>query len=153
VRAWAYIYGYRPETLFNCIWDFDLSKQWGDAWDESIIIEKLNPINECIYLRAPLPSGVTLRDFIQFRGCQFDRASDPDFCLILFRNAAHPKYPLSYTDKRGYIRGETLGVIGYSVRAVPVPAGVGADVLGDRPRIACRVAITTCFDLKGTQEC
>lgn len=118
--------------------------------DESIIIEKLNPINECIYLRAPLPPGVTLRDFVQFRGCQFDKASDPDFCLILFRNAAHPKFSSSWSEKtKGHIRGETLGVIGYSVRAIPVPAGVKAETFANRERLACRVAITTCFDMKG----
>ena len=149
IRATAVCFGARPEQVFNCIWDFDLSRKWGDAWDESIIIEQVDPLNECIYLRAPLPSGVTLRDFVQFRGCQFDRAVDPNFCLILFRNAAHPKYPLEYTAKRGYIRGETLGIIGYSVRAIPIPAGTSPDVFANRERIACRVSITTCFDLKG----
>ena len=149
VRAWATIYGVRPTQIFNCIWDFNLSMKWGDAWDESIIIEQLDPLNECIYLRAPLPSGVTLRDFVQFRGCQFDKADDPDFCLILFRNAQHPKYPLEYTQQRGYIRGETLGIIGYSVRAIPVPPDTDPNLFKGRAPSACRVSITTCFDLKG----
>jgi hypothetical protein len=117
--------------------------------DESILIEQINALNQCVYLRAPLPSGVTLRDFVQFRGCQFDRADDPNFCLILFRNALHPTYSLDYTEKRGYIRGETLGIIGYSVRSIPVPDGTPDKFFRNRPRIACQVSITTCFDLKG----
>jgi hypothetical protein len=41
VRAWATIYGYRPEVLFNCIWDFDLSKQWGDACTDDLLAETI----------------------------------------------------------------------------------------------------------------
>ena len=40
-------------------------------------------------------------------------------------------------------------IIGYSMRAIPVPPGTDPKVFRGGEQIACRVSITTCFDLKG----
>eukprot|EP00455_Lapot_gusevi_P048910 TRINITY_DN683_c0_g1_i9.p1 TRINITY_DN683_c0_g1~~TRINITY_DN683_c0_g1_i9.p1 ORF type:complete len:171 (-),score=40.50 TRINITY_DN683_c0_g1_i9:584-1096(-) len=138
------IYGHTAAQVYHSIFDFDKALQWGDAWKEMVYIEKINDLNDCIYLKADTPRAVTARDFVQFRASRCNDPENPTLCTIVFRNGSHPQYPESWSTEKGFIRGETLGVIGYTIQQIePRAQGSG------KPQLACRVSFCTCFDLKG----
>jgi hypothetical protein len=67
-------------------------------------------------------------------------------CLIFL---ATPCADCATTPRRVGTRIGSQGIIGYSVRAIPVAEDVPDSEFTHRARLACKVSITTCFDLKG----
>jgi hypothetical protein len=135
VKACAHIVGHSPAAIFKLIFIHEYANKWGDAWKSQESVERLDNLNEVLYMVANVPFGVSYRDFVVFRADW--HSEDYKTWVIAFRNGSHPKCP----EKYGHVRGETLGCFGYLIKALDKPNHKGERV--------CEVHVTSCFDLKG----
>lgn len=130
VLATAVMPRHAAAEVFAALYELEKHRSWDLTWQQVDKLPRaageLDAFNHVYYFIADSPPPpysyvITQRDFVMFRGVAVDAATGA--AMIFFRNGAHAGSPPVST----YIRGETLGVVGFGVTPLVSPA-------------ACRVA-------------
>ena len=132
----ARLEGVRADGATDAIARLSQYKRWDLTWMHVHRIARLDACNEVLYLLAdtpppPMNSIVAQRDFMMFRHVFSDPLTGAHG--IAFRNGQHAAVP----ERRPFIRGFTLGVVGFMVKSLP---GGGS----------CDVTFTTAANMKGS---
>ena len=132
----AHLPDVRADGATDAIARLSQYKRWDLTWMHVHRIARLDACNEVLYLLAdtpppPMNSIVAQRDFIMFRHVFSDPLTGAHG--IAFRNGQHAAVP----ERRPFIRGFTLGVVGFMVKSQSGGA-------------ACDVTFTTAANMKGS---
>ncbi len=121
------------EAAYAAISNLKRYGSWDLTWNRVTDLGRADVFNASTYLLADSPPPpysfvITARDFVMNRHCL--RLHGQGVGIVLWRNSAHSAQPQTMT----YIRGETLGVIGFIVRpmVLPPPCGYATALDGSR---------------------
>jgi hypothetical protein len=110
--------------VFAALYELEKHRAWDLTWNRVDALPRasgeLDAFTRVYYFIADSPPPpysyvITQRDFVMFRGVAVDAATGA--AMIYFRNGCHAGAPPVAT----YIRGETLGVVGFSVTPLAAP--------------------------------